>query len=251
MKIVLDESLGLQSLQSDTICIKPIKLKGADDLGDYLNKYDSRFRLSKKVPFANWKLEDEIAYFIDRFPSGSRIIYFYDPQVQPADELRKLSNWLMNERYVIAIPAPSNRALLYMLVEKVQSLSKPTKQEVNRLVERLTRTVSGTVISQKPAVFSNGRMLRAYREPKSEIYKRANWKNEKITVEGSGKLSEVLKAVIVPKDDSEYWVVKKGVSIDFQGDRDITIAKPHLPVNVPFIHIARIPINKRWGESDD
>ncbi|WP_377891801.1 hypothetical protein [Alkalihalobacillus sp. R86527] len=251
MKIVLDESLGLHSLKSENISIKPIRIKRADDLGDFLDKHDSKILLSKKIPIANWQLEDEIAYFIDRFPSGSRIIYFYDPYVQPHDELRKLTNWLMNERHVIAIAAPNNRALLYMLIEKIQSLTNPTKQEVMRWVESVTRTVSGTIISQKPTVFSNERMLRTYREPKNEIYKRANWKNEKIIVEESGNLLEVVKAVTTSNDDSEYWVVKKGLSISLQEEREIKIATPHLPVNIPFIHVARIPNTKRWGESDD
>lgn len=251
MKIVLDESLGLQSLKSENISVKPIKIKGADDLGDFLNKNESSILLSKKVPIATWQQEDEIAYFIDRFPEGSRIIYFYDPHVKPSDELRKLTNWLMNERSVIAIPAPSNRALLYMLVEKVQSLSKPTKQEVTRFVEVLTRSSSGTVISQKPAVFSNGRMLRTYRAPKKDIYKRAVWKGESLTIEESGNLSEVMEGLPISNDDSEYWVVKKGVADSLRVDHEIEIAKPHFPVNIPFVHIARIPIKNRWGESDD
>ncbi|WP_270182992.1 hypothetical protein [Alkalihalobacillus sp. CinArs1] len=250
MKIVLDESLGLQSLQSENIRMKPINIKGADGLENFLEKDDAKFLRSKKVPIANWQLEEEISYFIDRFPSGSRIIYFYDPHVQPADELSKLSNWLMNERSVITIPAPDNRALLYMLAEKVQALTNPTKQEVLRWVEWQVRSVSGTVISQKPAVFSNGRMLRTYRAPKKDIYKRAVWKNEALTVEESGSLSGLLEAATTSAD-SEYWVVKKGVSDSLRADHEIEIAKPHLPVNIPFIHIARIPITNRWGESND
>ncbi len=251
MKIILDESLGLASLESEIVRIKPLKLQKTDHLEGFLKRADHKPLISKKIAVAKRKQEEEISYFIDEFPPGSRMIYFYDSFIQPEDELNKLTNWLMNERCLIPVPAPKNRALLYMLVEEVQSLTDPTKQEVEKWVDRIIRSVSTAIVTPRPNVFANRGVLHTYRQPKKELYKRAVWNKKKFVVEETGKLFDVWKSIADKKEGTELWVVKKGIQDSLPSDRELTISSYHLPVNIPFIHTALIHTTNRWSESYD